>query len=502
MPRPNVFFIMTDQQRFDTIAALGNEHIYTPNLDRLVRRGVTFTSGYSTCPVCVAARITIRTGCEPPATRVFSNAWSKPVPDQADTLEGRCGDYIARTMKKSGYRTFGVGKFHTAPWDEDIGYEVHLHSEELYGTPDQRRGDAFAGWIAREHPEFNYIESLMGERSEMYYMPQMSPLPAHLTVESWAADRAVEQLWVKDERPYFGFVSFIGPHPPFAPPVPFNRMYDPDRMPGPVCGSLAVDHMDEQIPWMNRIIWADAINDAWARILKARYYGEISYIDDCLGRILDAVEARNDADNTLICFFSDHGDHLGDHTAWQKESFFDAAARVPFLVSWPEKLPQDMRREELVCLTDLFGIATHAAGHTQTRDGIDVLGMLEGASSRREYLFGYYGEPGTNHFKLMAHDGVWKYIFLSNGGREQLFNPAEDPHELVNRVDSHGDIVQRLRLAGVAACRHSGAADALDEDDFKAFPYSKHPTRRIYQFDRSRGVTGFPERPEDVLKVR
>ena len=135
------------------------------------------------------------------------------------------------------------------------------------------------GWIAREHPDFDYIEALMGERTEMYYMPQVSPLPAHLTVESWAADRSVEALRASDDRPFFGFVSFIGPHPPFAPPVPFNRIYDPDRMPGPVRGDPAVDHLDEQIPFMNRIIWADEINDASTRVLKARYYGEITYID-------------------------------------------------------------------------------------------------------------------------------------------------------------------------------------------------------------------------------
>jgi choline-sulfatase len=323
-------------------------------------------------------------------------------------MEGRCGDYLARTMNNLGYRTFGVGKFHTGPWNEEVGYEVQLHSEELYGSHEQRSGDAFAGWITREHPEFDYIEALMGERTEMYYMPQVSPLPAHLTVESWAADRAVEQLQVSDERPYFGFLSFIGPHPPFAPPVPFNRLYDPDRMPNPIAGSRSVDHMDEQIPFMNRMIWADEINDAWARTLKARYYGEITYIDDCMGRVLDAVERRGDGDNTLICFFSDHGDHMGDHTAWQKESFFDVSARVPFLVSWPDHLPQDVRRDELVCLTDLFGIATHGAGATQTRDGFDVLGVVDEAVTAREYMFGYYGEPGTDRFKIMARNKDWK----------------------------------------------------------------------------------------------
>jgi choline-sulfatase len=506
MTQPNVLFIMTDQQRFDTIAALGNEQIYTPNLDRLVRRGVTFTNAYSPCPVCVPARYGIRTGCEPPTTRSFTNGVPRPAPGQAETMEGRCGPYLGKTMHDLGYRTFGIGKFHSNPWDEDLGFEVHLHSEELYGTPDQRARDGFAGWIAREHPEFDYIETLMGERTEMYYMPQVSPLPAELTVERWAADRAVEQIAADDGRPYFGFVSFVGPHPPFAPPVPFNRMYDPDRMPNPVAGDLAVDHMDEQIPWMNYIIWAEEINDPHARVLKARYYGEISYIDDCLGRILDAVEAGGDADNTVICFFTDHGDHLGDHHAWQKESFFEASCHIPFLVSWPARLPADVRRDELVSLVDLFGIAAGAATAdggrptVATRDGMDLLGVLAGTAQPREFLTSMYGEPGTPLFKIMVRQGDWKYIFLANGGRQQLFNVVEDPAEARNQAAERGEVTRRLRALAASACNTPGAADALAGDDLRAFSYQERPRHRIYQFDRSRGVSGFPARPEDVLK--
>ncbi|MBN1583786.1 MAG: sulfatase-like hydrolase/transferase, partial [Anaerolineae bacterium] len=476
--QPNILYIMTDQQRFDTIAALGNEHIYTPNLDRLVRRGHTFTNTYSTCPVCVPARYTIRTGCEPPATRIFTNGRSKPVDGQALTMEGRCGDYLPRTLNKMGYRTFGIGKFHTQPWDEELGYELHLHSEELYGSPDQRRRDAFAGWIAREHPQFDYIEALMGERTEMYYMPQVSPLPQELTVERWAADRAVEQIESDDGRPFFGFVSFIGPHPPFAPPVPFNRMYDPDRMSNPVRGSRQTDHMDEQIPWMNRLIWADEINDAQARILKARYYGEITYIDDCLGHILDAVDARDDADNTLICFFADHGDHLGDHHAWQKESFFEAACHVPFLLSWPAALAPDVRRDELICLTDLFGIATHAAGKAECRDGIDLLGVIAGTTPPRDHLVGYYGEPGTPLFKIMVRNREWKYIYLANGNREQLFHAIDDPQEQVNRAAECPDIRHVLQSAAITACQSPGVADALDGENLRAFPYRERKRDR------------------------
>ena len=499
--KPNILFVMTDQQRADTIAALGNPHIYTPNFDRLVARGISFTNAYSMCPVCVSARYTIRTGCEPPTTTIYENAVQRPVPGQADTMEGRCGAYLARTMAHLGYRTFGIGKFHTHPWDEDLGYDVQMHSEEMYGTPEQRARDGYAGLIQREHPECDFIEMLMGERTEMYYMPQMSPLPASLGVEAWAAERAVEQITTPDDRPFFGFVSFIGPHPPFAPPLSFNRMYDPDRMPNPVRGDVAVDHMDEQIPWMNYAIWAEDINNPHARVLKARYYGEISYIDQCLGRILDAVEARGDADNTLICFFTDHGDHLGDHHAWQKESFFEASCQIPFLLSWPERLSKGERNKALVCLTDLFGIATHAAGKPEPREGVDVLGVLKGTARPREYLLGYYGTPGTRQFKVMVRENNWKYIYMANGGREQLFNVAEDPAELHERSHAEPRQAEGLRTIAAKALDRPNAGRALDNDrNLRSFEFEARPLRRIYQFDASRGVTGFPANPKDALK--
>ncbi|MCK6471035.1 MAG: sulfatase-like hydrolase/transferase [Planctomycetes bacterium] len=500
MSKPNVLFVMTDQQRFDTIAALGNAHIYTPNMDRLVRRGVTFTNAYTTTPVCVAARYTIRTGCDALTTRATCNQISPPLPGQAETMEGRCGPYLARTMRALEYRTFGIGKFHSHPTFEDLGYDVHLHSEELYGKGERER-DAYASWIAKEHPHFDFVETLMGERTEMYYMPQMSPLPAHLGVEAWAAARAVEQLAVKDERPYFGFVSFVGPHPPLAPPIPFNRMYDPDRMPSPIRGDLRVDHMDGFIPYMNQAIWAEDVDDLRARCCKARYYGEISYIDQCLGHVLDAVERRPDADNTVICFFADHGDHLGDHHAWQKESFFEASAHIPFLVSWPAKLPKDAKRDDLVCLTDLFAIATGAAGKLETREGHDVLGVLENRTAPRETLFGFYGPPGDRRFKIMVRQGEWKYIYFANGGMEQLFNVAQDPHELTLRNDDAPDVVKRLRAKAVERLSKPDGAGTLDGGDLLALPHGPvRERKRVLQFDGSRRVLGFPERPQDVLK--
>ena len=499
--KPNVLFLMVDQQRFDTIAALGNRIVYTPHLDRLVNRGLAFTNAHSPCPVCIPARYCIRTGCLPPTTAIFCMEREHPAPNQAPTMTGRCGPYLAQTMKSLGYRTFGIGKFHTIPWDEQLGYDVHLHSEPQYATADQRNRDSYASWIASQHPNFNFIEQLMGEHTEMYYMPQMSPLPAPLTVEGWAATHAVKQIGQRDGQPYFGFVSFIGPHPPFSPPIPFNRLYDPDKMPDPVTGDLKTDFMDEQIPFMNYEVWADDVDPTRTRALKARYYGEITHIDFCIGRILDAVERRGDAENTVICFFSDHGDLLGDHHGWQKECFFEASCHVPFLVSWPARIPPGQLRNDPVCLTDLFGIATGAAGHQDIRQGSDILGLNTGTPQERLTLICYYGDPGTPRFKIMVRSKQWKYIFMANGGREQLFNLKDDPNELINLADTRRQVVEELNLNAVAACQSPEMKSVLVGDSFRKFPFEARPLRRIYQFDRSRGITGFPKKPEDVLKL-
>lgn len=497
--RPNVLYLMTDQQRFDTIAALNNPRIHTPNLDRLVRRGLSFTRAYSSCPVCMPARYNIRTGCEPPTIGVFNNGRKNLVAGQPAEMEDRCGPFLARRMGQLGYRTFGIGKFHA--FHEDLGYEVYKQSRELYGNMDVAESDAYYSFIQREYPEFAHVEQLQGERTEMYYMPQTRVFPPEAGQEGWAARETIKQLAAEDDRPFFGFCSFIAPHPPFSPPVPFNRLYDPDEMPEPILGNLETDHADERIPSMNRTIWADDIGPMQARALKARYYGEVTYVDWCVGQILDALEARGDADNTLIAFFADHGDHLGDHHAWQKESYFEASCHVPLLVSWPARLPADVRREELVSLTDLFALATGAAGQCEPREGIDLLALAEGTAQRRDYCVGYYEVPGSVRFKVMVRDDRWKYIFCANGGRELLFDLDNDPDELDNRIGAEPAAAETLRDRAVRACMGINADRALEGGRLRSFAYQGIEKGRINQMAGHLGVTDFSRDPAATLEA-
>jgi arylsulfatase len=484
MSQPNILFVMTDQQRFDTISALGAPVVRTPNLDRLVARGIACTNAYTSCPVCVPTRYTLMSGCEPSATQWLTN-WAP-----ATSVRERCGPYLPEILAARGYRTWGLGKFHTEPRLEPLGFELQEYSEELWSTEAEFLADDYVKWLREKAPAFSHLEQVHGERTDMYYAPQTRPVPQELTVESWATGRAIDEMGRPDPRPWFGFVSYVTPHPPLAPPIPYNRRHDPDDMPNPVPGDAEVDAADDYLGWMNHAVWAEDISAGQARQLRARYYGAIEFVDDCIGRILDAVEKRPDADNTLICFFSDHGDHMGDHRAWQKESFFEASCRVPMLVSWPARLRAGDRFNGLTALTDLLGLATAATGPAELRDGHNLLASLRGETAPRDTLVGMYGTPGTRLFKCMVRRDRWKYVWLANGGRELLFDLQADPGETRNLIRAEAAIATTLRAEAEATlANREFTRAALDGPSLRMLPFEPFPRQRIKQF--ARGVTDF-----------
>jgi choline-sulfatase len=171
------------------------------------------------------------------------------------------------------------------------------------------------------------------------------------------------------------------------------------------------------------------------------------------------------------------------------------------LLSWPTTLPAGTERAEFISLADLFGIATGAVGECEMREGIDVFKMLRGECAPRQHLIGMVEVPGSHDFKIMILKDEWKYIFMANGGREQLFNRRKDPNELSNCVTSSSALRSDLYALAVKACRVPGATDAIDGDNLRMFAFRQRPPIRIYQFDRSRGVVGFPDKPQDALKT-
>jgi len=398
MPQPNIILITTDQQRFDTIAALGNREIFTPHLDWLTRIGISYRNAYSDCPVCGPARATLMTGKHGYSLGHTSN---NSLVSPMATMPSLPGE-----LTKAGYQTRGIGKMHFQPVRANYGFE---HLEIL---PDYYR------WIKRQPgaplPKMHGI----GE-NEM--QPTFSTCHESQTATAWTVDRGIDFLETRDPtRPYFLYLGFGKPHPPLDPPRSFWDIYDGIPMPDPWHGDYEVP-AGYRVPtvMLNHV---DQFTPAQSRNIRRAYYACISHIDYSLGRLFGRLRELGMQDNTLVVFTSDHGEMLGDHGLGAKSVFFEGSAHVPLIVArLGGSLDADAGRSDdrLACLADIMPTLLNAAGaNLPEMDGLDLLGDV-----RRDSLV---GESGP-YFAAIA-DGA-KAMWCQRGDASLAFDLESDPTE-------------------------------------------------------------------------
>lgn len=315
--KPNVLLIMTDQHRMDAIGAYGNGVIRTPNLDALAAGGTRFTNCWTPHPVCMPSRASIFTGRYPSAHGVRTNGIRLAKHEVT----------LAQAMRDSGYETFGAGKFHFIP---HYPYRSPLptmetHQEPYYGFQEFHLGeDGRSGehwmWIQKNHPQ--------------YHAKPDHQIPVELHNSYWVASHTIASIerCAQAGKPFFGFASFVDPHHAYNPPAPYRDMYQPKDMPPVVARQEERDDKPPHYADLYQMYksWGDPAKH------RAQYYGEVTFIDDSIGRILKALEERKLRENTLIVFLSDHGDLLGDHHLYTKGPFhYRHCAAVPLLVNWP-----------------------------------------------------------------------------------------------------------------------------------------------------------------------
>ncbi len=369
----NILFVLTDQMRFDTIHALGNPFIHTPVLDSLTQRGVACTRAYTPSPVCVPARYALHTGKMPHETGVFENYELPPCHTHTSFMQ---------QLTETGYQTFGAGKMHFAfpeGWNSLWGFEerkvcdedARLEKNDFYKSLDENG--------------YGYVYDYKGVRGEMYYIPQTSLLPAKLHHTQWTANESIDFLKRRDtNRPFFMMTSFERPHPPFTPPIPWNKLYRGPDMPLPNRPDRCQDLLTLWNEFQNRYKYRDqGEDDNLIRQMKAYYYAEISFIDYNLGRILDELEHQDALNDTLIIFTADHGEFLGDYHSYGKRSFLDAAAKVPFLLCVPEK-EGGITFASPVSLVDIYPTLMAYAGITPAHKlaGENLIDLVYGDATR------------------------------------------------------------------------------------------------------------------------
>ena len=239
---------------------------------------------------------------------------------------------------------------------------------------------------------YDYLLEPNGVRGELYYIPQPSQLPAKDHPTQWVGDRSVEFIrnQEKSGQPWYLFSSYIHPHPPFAPPNPWHKLYRPSMMPLPNIPAEYECLLTFVNRCQNRYKYRDnGFDKNLVRAIKAYYYACISFVDYQVGRLLDTLQATGQTENTMIIFTADHGEHLGDYKSFGKRSMHDSCARIPMLISQPGKFDGGRVFDSAVSLVDIAPTILGAAGTkitTHEYDGVDLFDFIGGNVKENMFL--------------------------------------------------------------------------------------------------------------------
>jgi arylsulfatase len=419
--RPNILMLMSDQHRGDCMGADGNPTISTPHLDQLAAEGARFRCAYSSTPSCTPARAALLTGKSP---------WQHGMLGFGRVAE-RYPVEMPRVLRDGGYHTAGIGKMHWHPQRNLHGFHsVQLDESGRVRTPDFVSD--YRQWFAKEAPDLDPDATGIGWND---YRAHPYVLPERLHPTAWTGDRAVDFLQgYQQPEPFFLKVSFARPHSPYDPPQRFMDQYADAPLPEARVGGWAERYRERNNDSFS--IWHGDLGPEQVRHSRQGYHGSVSFIDEQIGRILEALDTRGELDETLILYFSDHGDMTGDHHMWRKCFAYEASARIPMLIRWPTGLVAAERGQVIdkpVEIRDILPTMLDAAGQggRDDMDGRSMLPLLQSSDAPwREFIDLEHNicYSPKNHWTALT-DGRTKYIFHALDGEEQLFDLTADPHE-------------------------------------------------------------------------
>ena len=425
--RPNIIFLLPDQQRPDSLGCYGNDVAITPNVDHLAENGIVFERCYVQNPLCCPSRYSVATGRYPHAHRVRSN-WFAPRPGETS---------FAERLGRAGYQTAAIGKMHFTPWHANFGFDGRIIAEAKFQTDCP---DDYARFLDRH----GYRRDQLFDTQSPEYIRRLSSmtsiLPQELHIDSFVGQSICEYVRNTD-GPFFVFGSFLSPHNPYDPPKPYDELFRNSRMQPRNMLSGEVDRKPrEAYDYINtRIRWpfkSDEITEEQRLGMWRSYYGLNTLVDDWVGRIVQTLKDRGIYENTILIYSSDHGDLLGDHGLYYKQCFYEQSVRVPLIVHAPAYF-KAARIDEPVELKDLYtticdlGGATPAPG-TQATSLVPLL-QKDADHQAREAVF------SENYFGRMIRWREWKLVYYPGKPYGELYNLAEDPDEQSNLYEKMTD---------------------------------------------------------------
>lgn len=472
MRPPNILFICTDQQRYDSLGCYGNQHAATPHLDRLAAEGVRFTRHNTPCPICSPSRATLFTGLYPRNHKLTVNGMALD-PDIPT---------LPKMMARTGYRTYGIGKHHLQPilapdrfvmpeseafWQRSEAcdwqgpYYGFQEVQFVIGEADKAaRAGHYADWLKKYYPDAPYrltAEAALDIPPDDLDEVWKSSIHPELHYNCWITRQAVNFI-NHVTQPFFLFVSFPDPHHPFSPPRPYCDRFDPNDMPLP---GKQPGELDKMPPYYRDVFrpgkegvlkayWespADAeqgflldtaeLSETSIRRAIAHTYGMVTMIDDCVGEVLDSLDQTGLTEDTVILFTSDHGELLGDHGLLHKgPPPYRQLREIPLLIKGPGLSPGKTidtltsHLDVMPTLLDLAGIANE-----QQLDGLSLVPLLDGQPAQmRETLYGeYHPRSQKKIYNQTILTNKWRLtLYPQQPGWGELFDLKIDPHECNN----------------------------------------------------------------------
>ncbi len=487
MPRPNILWICTDSQRWDTLGVYGNQWVRTPNLDRLAAEGMLFTNCYAQNPLCTPSRGAFLTGRYPVTTKLRQNGQDIPSSERLVTTR----------LAEEGYLCGLSGKLHLSACDRRI--ELYGREPSGWPKPTPERGNQVLQGMERRiddgytDSEFFWDHAPSGRLPSSSYTRWLaergatvdpkpfgdSPhvktgMPSELHQATFCVEKAIGFIEAHSGRdyPWLFSVNIFDPHFVLDPPEDYLARYldrlDEIPLPDYVEGEL------EQKPPYHKLFSERGrfnrleMSEHDHRLCRAAYWAMCDHIDTQVGRLLAALEASGEKQNTIVIFTSDHGEMLGDHGIYIKGPFlYDPAIRVPLIVSWPGVVPAGERRDTMVELADLAPTLLDAAALSrepgmQARSLWPVLTGEHGEHRESVYCEYYNSNPNEpKQFCTMVRTPTHKLIAFHGQDTGELYDLRADPLEHANLWDDPASERVKLRLLNTLTDRMAETADPL-----------------------------------------
>lgn len=440
---PNVLFIAIDDLNDWSGALDGHAQAITPNLDALCREGVLFTNAHCSQAVCIASRNSLLSGLHPSTT-----GWYNTRSDMQGTYPEVMQDHkmLPQYFKDNGYKTMTAGKiFHRGASDyPDRTVDFWDETAPEYKVPEEfrERGDGYGGIKFYPFPRNrsqivnHYGEDFNSGHSLCWGALELEDIPGGKMYDELISEWTVDKLSEDHEKPFFLAVGFVRPHVPYTAPKEYFDMYKLEEI---IVPEVPEDEMAD-IPLMGKSIAygtiktgdhyaVTSLSDNYWKELVYSYLACVSFVDDQLGKVLDALEKSKYAENTIIVLWSDHGQHLGEKKHWRKQALWEESTRVPLLFSVPGQKTMGMECDRIVSLLDIYPTLVELCElpEVERLEGNSLAPLIRAPEMNWEkpVLSTWYYK---NHSVRSEH---WRYIRYRDGS-EELYDHRKDPGEHFN----------------------------------------------------------------------